>query len=154
MFRKNCQQYLVEANCEVGALAKGLKSPAMEEFRYPLPKDVLPGGKHKLIEDPSEQYFGIRLQKRAEFKQKALVTSERSKEKRRMELAEEEVKKKIATQILDEEAQFQYCQKMIKEISEKRKAKEEEEAIEDVKEPAGESDVDEDQYDFSDCWRY
>jgi len=28
---KNCQQYLVEANCEVGALAKGLKSPAMEE---------------------------------------------------------------------------------------------------------------------------
>jgi len=121
---KNSQQYLVEANCDAGALAKGLKSPPLEEFRFPLPKDVLPGGKHKLIEDPSEQYFGIRMQKMAEFKQKALVTSERSKEKKRMEMAEEQVKKKIATQILDEEAQYLYCQKLMQEIADKRKAKE------------------------------
>ncbi len=41
-----------------------------------------------------------------------------------MEHAEAEVKKKIANQILDEEAQFEYCQKMLKEITDKRMAKE------------------------------
>lgn len=92
-------------------------------FKYPLPKDALSNGKHKLIEDPSNQYFGIVLQKKAEFKQKALVVSERSREKKRKEEAESEIKKKLASQLLDDEAQYEYCQKMLKELGEKRKLK-------------------------------
>ncbi len=34
LLSKNSQQYLVESNCEAGALAKGLKSPAMEEYEF------------------------------------------------------------------------------------------------------------------------
>lgn len=93
-------------------------------FTYPLPRDALSNGKHKLLEDPSGQYFGMVLQKKAEFKQKTLVMSERSRQKKRKEEAEAEVKRNHANQLLDEEAEFEYCQKMLKQIAKKRKLKE------------------------------
>jgi len=132
--RKNVQDYLVETNCDKGALAKSMKSPELEQFQYPLPREVLSGGQHRLLVDPTEQYFGIRLQKKSIFSNRALVTSMRSREIQREKQAEEEQKKKFANQILDEEAQYQFCQKMLDQLNDKRKLKrKKEEQLEEEK---------------------
>lgn len=134
----------METNCEQGALVKGIRSPGMEEyvhffqfvllffklcsdlnsrFRFQLPKDVIPDGNHELIQDPSEAYFGIRMQKKADFVRRAMVTSARSKEKQQQDEAEAKAKAKLANQFLDDEAAYAYCQKFMAEMAEKNKAR-------------------------------
>lgn len=120
--QKNSQQYLVESNCEPGALVKGIKSPSVEEFRFELPKEVIPNGRHELIQDPSESYFGIRMQKKAEFAKKSMVTSSRSKEKQDREEAEARAKNRLANQFLDDEAKLAYCEKFMQEMNARKAA--------------------------------
>lgn len=81
----------------------------------------MPGGKHALLIDPTEEHFGIRLQKESSFSHKSMVKSARSKEKQRIAKAEEKLKLQIASKILDEEAQYEYCKKMLDEIEKRKK---------------------------------
>ena len=53
-----------------------------------------------------------------------MVTSARSKEKQRLQEAEDFEKRAMANKILDEESQYLYCQQKLKEMNEKRAAKE------------------------------
>lgn len=119
--QKNSQQYLVESNCAAGALIKGVKSPGVEEFRFELPKEVIPDGKHELIQDPTDAYFGIKMQKKSEFTRRAMVTSARSKEKQAQDEADARAKARLANQFLDDEAAYAYCQKFMQEMEEKKK---------------------------------
>lgn len=97
-----------------------LNSNLFVRFRYALPKEVLANGKHELIIDPSDTYFGVRMQKRIEFTKRTLVTSARSQEKARLQEAQERFKEKLANQYLDEEAKFAYCQQYMEEMNRKK----------------------------------
>lgn len=114
---EDASHLLVFSNCD-DALVKDLKSPEAETFLFPLPKEVIPRGKHVLIEDSSNRYFGINLQKSTEFNKQSLVQSFRTKhlEKQQEKIAEN--KREIANQYLDKLAKREAALAILKEFEE------------------------------------
>jgi len=115
---KNVPQFLVATNCGDDRFKK-LHTPEAVRFKYPLPADVIPNGKHTMLVDPSGEYFGIKLQKISKFQNQVMVQSKRSLEKEKVR--EEEIKKKLqlGTQFLDDKVKLSVLQNQLRELLEK-----------------------------------
>jgi len=111
-------QFLVATNCDDDRFRK-LHTPPAERFKFSLPADVIPGGKHTMLVDPSGEFFGIKLQKLSKFQNQVMVQSKRSRETDK--LREEEIKKKlqIGTQFLDDGAKKLFYESKLKELLDK-----------------------------------
>lgn len=92
-------------------------------FSYPLPSDVLPEGKHHILVDASDQYFGMNAQKRSQFVNQALLTSERTKQINLTNARADKEKEKISRLFVDDIARELACKKMLLEFEERRLVK-------------------------------
>lgn len=100
-----------------------LSSHLLFRFSYPLPSDVLPEGKHHVLVDASGQYFGMNAQKRSQFVNQALLTSERTKQINLTNARADKEKEKISRLFVDDIARELACKKMLLEFEERRLAK-------------------------------
>ncbi len=87
-------------------------------FHYPLPSNVIPGGKHYLLVDPTDRYFGINLQKNVEFKRQTLIKSSRTKHLEDKKNLMIKNKNLLASKYQDKEARREAALAILKEMNE------------------------------------
>jgi hypothetical protein len=79
---------------------------------------VIPEGQHRILVDVTGRYFGINLQKKAEFKNQSLVESSRTKYLDKQNKLVDQKAREFASLCLDKGAQKAAALKLLKELEE------------------------------------